>query len=94
MSVEIGNREISGPKVKVNVSEAGDELQINGSVTDETTKAEMIEKLDSLQEGKAEKILLLTDHGVFIEGMWKISQSSHKIDESGRLVFKIVLRRK
>ncbi|MDA4129890.1 MAG: hypothetical protein OK457_03890 [Thaumarchaeota archaeon] len=94
MSVEIGNLEISGPNVKVNVSEAGDDIMINGSVSEEKAKAEMIGKLDSLQDGKSERVLLLTDHGIFIEGIWKVSQPWHKIEDSGRLVFKISLLRK
>jgi hypothetical protein len=94
MSVEIGNLEISGPNVKVNVSEAGDDIMIIGSVSEEKAKAEMIGKLDSLQDGKTERVLLLTDHGIFIEGIWKVSQPWHKIEDSGRLVFKISLLRK
>jgi hypothetical protein len=94
MSVEIGNLEISGPNVKVNVSEAGDDVIIEGNVSEEKAIVEMIRKLDSLQEGKSERVLLLTDHGVFIEGVWKVSQTRHIMEESGRLVFKISLLRK
>jgi hypothetical protein len=94
MSVEIGNLEISGPQVKLTVSEAGEDIVINGYVSEETAKSEMTRKIDSLQDGKSERVLLLTDHGIFIEGVWKVSQPSHKIDESGRLVFKILLLRK
>ena len=94
MSVEIGNLEISGPNVKVNVSEAGDDVIIEGNVSEEKAIVEMIRKLDSLQDGKSEQVLLLTDHGVFIEGVWKVSQPRHIIEESGRLVFKISLLRK
>jgi hypothetical protein len=94
MSVEIGQLELSGPNVKVSVSEAGDDIVINGSVTEEKTKAEMIAKIDSLQDGKSERVLLLTDHGIFIEGVWKISQPSYETEDSGRLVFKITLMRK
>ena len=94
MSVEIGNLEISGPNVKVNVSEAGDDIMIEGYVSEEKAKGDMIRKLDSLQEGKSEKVLLLTDHGIFIEGVWKVSQPWHKTEESGRLRFKITLLRK
>jgi hypothetical protein len=94
MSVEIGNLEISGPSVKINVSEAGDDIIIEGSVSEEKAIVEMTRKLDSLQDGKSERVLLLTDHGVFIEGVWKVSQPSHKMEESGRLVFKISLLRK
>ncbi|MDA4111592.1 MAG: hypothetical protein OK439_03575 [Thaumarchaeota archaeon] len=94
MSVEIGNLEISGPSVRVNVSEAGDDILIEGSVAEEKAKAEMIRKLDSLQDGKSERVLLLTDHGIFIEGVWKVSQPQHTTEESGRLVFKITLLRK
>jgi hypothetical protein len=94
MSVEIGKLEISGPDVKINVSEAGDDIVINGSVTEEKAKAEMIKKIDSLQDGKSERVLLLTDHGIFIEGVWVVSQPSHTADDSGKLVFKISLLRK
>ena len=94
MSVEIGNLEITGPNVKVNVSEAGDDIIIEGNVSEEKAIVEMIRKLDSLQDGKSERVLLLTDHGVFIEGVWKVSQPRHIIEESGRLVFKISLLRK
>jgi hypothetical protein len=94
MSVEIGNLEISGLGVKLSVSEAGDDIAIDGYVIDEKTKVEMARKLDSLQDGKFERVLLLTDHGIFIEGQWKVSNHSYKIEGSGRLVFKIVLLRK
>ena len=94
MSVEIGKLEISGPNVKVSVSEAGDDIVINGSVTEDSAKAEMIKKIDSLQDGKSERVLLLTDHGIFIEGVWIVSQPSHKTEDSGKLVFKISLLRK
>lgn len=94
MSVEIGDLEISGPGVKVSVSEAGDDIVINGYVTEKIAKAEMIRKIDSLQDGKSERVLLLTDHGIFIEGVWKVSQPSHATEASGGLVFKITLLRK
>jgi hypothetical protein len=94
MSVEIGNLEISGPNVKVNVSEAGDDIVIGGYVSEEKAKAEMTKKLTSLKDGKSERVLLLTDHGIFIEGMWKVTQPWSTVEESGRLVFKITLVRK
>ena len=94
MSVEIGNLEISGPGVKVSVSEAGDDIVISGYATEEISKTEIIKKMDSLQDGKAERVLLLTDHGIFIEGVWKVSQPSYTVEASGRLVFKISLLRK
>jgi hypothetical protein len=93
MSVEIGNLEITGPNVKVNVSEAGDDIIIEGYVSEEKAIVEMIRKLDSLQDGKSERVLLLTDHGVFIEGLWRVSQPWHRIEESGRMAFKISLLR-
>ena len=93
MSVEIGKLEISGPNVKINVSEAGDDIVINGSVTEEKAKTEMIKKIDSLQDGKSERVLLLTDHGIFIEGVWVVSQPSQKTEDNGKLVFKILLLR-
>jgi hypothetical protein len=93
MSVEIGNFEISGPSVKVSVSEAGDDIVINGYVTEEKAKADIIGKIESLQDGKSERVLLLTDHGIFIEGVWIVSQPWHKTEDDGRLVFKISLLR-
>jgi len=91
---EIVNLEIFGPNVKVNVSEAGDDIVIDGYVSEERAITEMTKKLASLQDGKLEIVLLLTDRGIFIEGIWEVLQPQYRTEHDGKMIFKITLERK
>jgi len=54
----------------------------------------MTKKLASLQDGKLERVLLLTDRSIFIEGIWEVLQPQYRTEHDGRMIFKITLERK